>query len=477
MNKITNSQITVISRIVLIFSDIMAVLAAALYAYTFFETDARGIVPRYYTLIGVVLFALSILFWSQTIYEQYSTRRSFYDEFRELINIFLLNSFAALSAIFLLDLSAQKSKHLLFLFVSFILIIFLRMLARHLLDYFGLWRKDCLIICPQSEYAYTKAALESQFNLGLRVRRGSLERRNLANIVRKINSSNSSVYQKLRQEVINYYSEIGSPQIVLFFHKNNAEHISSILELLIHTSIPYSIIPDVGGSSLLGMRVSHFFRWELLLITPQNNIKRISYRIIKRLIDIIVSIICLFALSIPMFIIYAIIKLEGGAAIFSQQRIGMNKRLFWCYKFRTMHDNSSEILDDFLKLNPNAKLIWQKCHKLDNDPRITRFGKFLRRSSLDELPQLFNVFLGDMSLVGPRPITRDELAKYGKDIELYYMVRPGITGLWQISGRSNTVYDYRVSLDAWYVKNWSIWYDLAILIKTITVVLSREGAY
>jgi undecaprenyl-phosphate galactose phosphotransferase len=151
--------------------------------------------------------------------------------------------------------------------------------------------------------------------------------------------------------------------------------------------------------------------------------------------------------------------------------------MFPCYKFRTMHVDAEQQLRDLLASDPAARAEWEREFKLRNDPRITRIGHFLRRTSLDELPQLFNVIRGEMSLVGPRPIIQAELARYGDDVDYFLMVRPGMTGLWQVSGRNDVDYDTRVYLDTWYVKNWSLWYDIAILFKTVRVVFARKGAY
>jgi undecaprenyl-phosphate galactose phosphotransferase len=151
--------------------------------------------------------------------------------------------------------------------------------------------------------------------------------------------------------------------------------------------------------------------------------------------------------------------------------------VFPCFKFRTMQVDAEERLRELLANDPAARAEWEREFKLRNDPRITPIGQFLRRTSLDELPQLFNVIRGEMSLVGPRPVIRAELCKYGDDVDYFLMVRPGMTGLWQVSGRNDVDYDTRVYLDTWYVKNWSLWYDIAILFKTIKVVLRRDGAY
>ena len=139
--------------------------------------------------------------------------------------------------------------------------------------------------------------------------------------------------------------------------------------------------------------------------------------------------------------------------------------------------NSQEVLQELLRTSPEARAEWDKDFKLRNDPRITKVGAFLRKSSLDELPQLFNVLKGEMSLVGPRPVIDEELERYGENKDYYLMAKPGMTGLWQVSGRNDVDYDTRVYFDAWYVKNWSLWNDIAIMFKTIGVVTKRSGAY
>lgn len=143
-----------------------------------------------------------------------------------------------------------------------------------------------------------------------------------------------------------------------------------------------------------------------------------------------------------------------------------------------MYENADSMLAGLLADSPDVRDRWEHYWKLDNDPRITRVGRFLRTTSLDELPQIFNVLKGEMSLVGPRPVTSAEIALHYKELaDLCFSVRPGITGLWQVTGRSNTSYDYRVGLDSWYVRNWNLWLDIAILFKTVLIVIKKEGAF
>ncbi len=160
-----------------------------------------------------------------------------------------------------------------------------------------------------------------------------------------------------------------------------------------------------------------------------------------------------------------------GPVIFSHGRVGFNGRMFKCYKFRSMVTDSQRVLEEHLAHNPDAAREWQATQKLRRDPRITVFGQMLRKSSLDELPQLFNIVLGDMSCVGPRPVVADELQRYGIFAADYLRTRPGLTGLWQVNGRSNTDYSRRVFLDSQYVRTWSLGGDIAILVRTVFAVM------
>jgi Undecaprenyl-phosphate galactose phosphotransferase WbaP len=236
------------------------------------------------------------------------------------------------------------------------------------------------------------------------------------------------------------------------------------------------LMPDMPGVCSLGI-TARDVEGELGLELPQRLFHRGIARL-KRTLDWSASAVALLVLA-PVFALIAIaIKLTSkGPALYGHSRFGRNGQVFKAVKFRTMVKDADRVLADYLTLNPEHLYEWQHDHKLKNDPRITAVGKWLRRYSLDELPQLINVFLGQMSLVGPRPIVATEIPKYGRGYRLYTRVRPGITGLWQVSGRNNTTYDERVAFDEYYVNNWSIWLDLYILIRTTKVVLTAEGAY
>ncbi|MCH9808032.1 MAG: sugar transferase [Alphaproteobacteria bacterium] len=197
--------------------------------------------------------------------------------------------------------------------------------------------------------------------------------------------------------------------------------------------------------------------------------------LVKRILDVSCAAVAIVFLS-PILVGIGVVirRSDGGPAIYAHERIGHGNRLFKCYKFRTMVTDADKRLEEHLANDPAAAREWEQTAKLRDDPRVTWLGTFLRKSSLDELPQFLNVLAGDMSLVGPRPVVADELKKYGDKAPMYLAARPGITGLWQTSGRNDLDYDQRVLLDAQYVSKWSLGGDLKILLATIPAVL-RTG--
>jgi Undecaprenyl-phosphate galactose phosphotransferase WbaP len=206
--------------------------------------------------------------------------------------------------------------------------------------------------------------------------------------------------------------------------------------------------------------------------------RRFRYRVVKRILDVL---LVLLSLPVTLLVLGAVAMVVAfsspGPIFYSHRRIRRRGAFFSMWKFRTMCVNSAEVLEEYLASHPEARAEWNKTHKLRNDPRITKFGSFLRRYSLDELPQLWNVINGQMSLVGPRPIVAAEVEKYGDCFSCYCKVKPGLTGLWQVSGRSSVTYDERVALDCEYVERWSLTKDVMILLKTFSSVVNQNGAF
>ena len=258
-------------------------------------------------------------------------------------------------------------------------------------------------------------------------------------------------------------------QAIICDYKDEISTIMTTFRYTIAVSISQSSftcsqqLKDIAG--IIGFASTHNLTFKVNLL-------------LKRLLD--VSLILIFSpILIPLFIILIILtKLTSrGPVFYGHKRIGKNGKEFKCWKFRSMCQDADKKLDEILANNPQMREEWEKERKFTNDPRVTKFGKFLRKTSLDELPQLINILIGQMSFVGPRPVTEPELEKYGGYREYVLSVAPGLSGMWQTSGRSDTEYEERISLDSYYIQNWSIWLDIWILIKTVYVVLKGRGAY
>ena len=207
--------------------------------------------------------------------------------------------------------------------------------------------------------------------------------------------------------------------------------------------------------------------------------RKILYKILKRIIDIIgalVGIVILIPTTVIIYLARKISKEDNGPLFYEQLRYGKNGKVFRLYKYRSMCIGADKKLKEYLENNEEAKKEFEKTHKLQNDPRITKIGDFLRKTSLDELPQMINILKGDMSFVGPRPVVEKEVEEYGKDKEKFLSVKPGLTGYWQVNGRSNTTYKERMEMELYYVDNCSLWLDIKIFFKTFITVFKKEGA-
>ena len=239
-----------------------------------------------------------------------------------------------------------------------------------------------------------------------------------------------------------------------------------------------AFVPELFGLPTSNISARGMMEEQAVILRVQNNLARKSNRIIKRMFDIVVTICGGFFILPFMLFIAVIIYLDSeGPIIYKQKRIGQNGKEFNFYKFRSMVKNADTILEEYLNTYESEKIEWQKNFKLKNDPRVTKIGRIIRKTSIDELPQLWNVLIGDMSLVGPRPLLPNEVERYNSYIEDYKLVLPGLTGVWQVSGRSDTTFEQRAIMDSWYIHNWSIWIDIVYLLKTVLAVVKSKGAY
>lgn len=280
------------------------------------------------------------------------------------------------------------------------------------------------------------------------------------------------------QDAERVIKETGVQYVMVIAPGLNTDEVQNIVYRLQPLVKKISFIPDMGTLPLATIDMKCLIDGHVVAFSFKNNLAIRYNRIIKRVFDIVSTVIGLVCLS-PLLIGIAvwIYKDSPGPIIFKHRRVGRHGKEFNCYKFRSMCVDADVKLKELLDHDPEARAEWEKEFKLKHDPRITKSGAFLRKTSLDELPQLFNVLKGEMSLVGPRPIIQDEVPRYGKYIEDFYMVRPGVTGMWQTSGRSDTTYDERVQMDTWYVRNWNVWFDIVLIWRTIAVVVKHKGAY
>ena len=274
--------------------------------------------------------------------------------------------------------------------------------------------------------------------------------------------------------------EEGEEPSTVFINSKSGD-LSSLKKVIsseIKTKQEVIFIPLMDDYDLTHSHIYDLSNTRTNLIVFQNRLKSPSRIMFKNVSDFTLTLI-LFPLLIPimLFIAYKIKRDNPNEKIlFKQKRLGKNGKYFSCYKFQTMYENSDGLLEKYLNEHQEEMEYYKTYHKYKDDPRVTDVGHFLRRTSLDELPQIFNVFRGDMSFIGPRPYMLNEEKKIGEEIETILSVKPGITGLWQVSGRSDVDFHSRVELDVWYIRNWNLWMDLVILIKTIKTVLLKDGA-
>lgn len=284
---------------------------------------------------------------------------------------------------------------------------------------------------------------------------------------------------QLRNNIISRIKQLKIKTVIIAIPNLEKHKLLNLVEDIQPLVRNLMFVPNTIGIPVINLEVKRLYESNMILLGIRNNLAKKTNRRIKRIFDIVFSLLVMIIVVPVSLVVMLCILIEspGAAPIFKHYRVGKGGKLFPCYKFRSMIPNAQEELQEYLKSNLEAQKEWNKYFKLKNDPRITKVGKFIRKTSIDELPQFINVLKGEMSWVGPRPIIQDEIHYYNKYIKDYCSVLPGITGMWQVSGRSDTGYTDRVSLDIWYVRNWSIWIDIALICKTIKAVFCGKGAY
>ena len=410
--------------------------------------------------------------WYSMRLRHYFYRKTFWFELKEILRTLVIFATIEIAVLAFTTWSFPRIAWILTWVLVLVLVPTLRMVAKLILDKLNLWQRDTWVIGCGANAQEAYLAINSERNLGLNIV-GFVASDGLSTSGKQINGlpviAESPKWLKGINKKTQFIVAVESDQSDI---RNNW-----LRNFMIQGYRYVSVIPTLRGMPLDSTDMSFIFSHEVMIFRVQQNLAKWSSRFLKRSFDVIGSLAIITVLSPLLIYISQKVKKDGGPAIYGHERIGKGGKPFKCLKFRSMVINSKEVLDDLLEKDMDAKREWDSTFKLKNDPRVTKIGSFLRRTSLDELPQLFNVLKGEMSLVGPRPIITAELARYNEEVDYYLLSKPGMTGLWQVSGRSDVDYETRVYLDAWYVKNWSMWNDIAILFKTIGVVLKKDGAY
>ncbi|WP_350304139.1 undecaprenyl-phosphate galactose phosphotransferase WbaP [Photorhabdus viridis] len=467
-----------VNRFSLMASDFLAMAGAFVLSWWFesIRTDVSfslvfkngSDVARAWSFLAI---ALAALLWSWAHLRHYTYHKPFWNELRETLLMIIGLAVADLAIVAISKWNFSRYQWAMFWLIIMFALPFCRWLTKLLLVKLRYWSMPTIIIGSGNNAREAYLAICSERLLGFGVIGFVAPNNNCA-----VSPVETLPLFHLTPEQLLERHHQHKIFIALEYEQNELQD-EWLRYLSAHGVRNISVIPTLRGVPLYGTDVSHSFSHELLMLRVKNNLARRSSSILKRGFDIVVSSLLLILLS-PLFLFIGWkVSRDGASPFYGHERIGQGERRFKCLKFRSMIINSKEVLENLLKTDQNAMEEWKKDFKLKNDPRITPIGHFLRKTSLDELPQLINVLRGEMSLVGPRPIVQEELERYGDDKSYYLMAKPGMTGLWQVSGRNDVDYATRVYLDSWYVKNWALWNDIAILFKTVNVVIKRDGAY
>ncbi|AML59292.1 Undecaprenyl-phosphate galactosephosphotransferase [Serratia rubidaea] len=477
MSALSYSRRTNIVKLLLALSDFIFFTLSLFIAVNLiglFGDDINEFIPKSEMparFLTHIMLAVLCVGWFWVRLRHYTYRKPFWFELKEIFRTLLI--FAVCDLALVAFSKWQFSRYLwgLTWLLALVLVPLARAITKRLLNKCGLWKKQTIIIGTGKNASDAYAALQSEEVLGFSINAFfcSVQPCEKEFMGIPVICDEATLWQQCDPESTQF--------IVALEFDQHALRDEWLKKLAKHHCRSVSVIPTLRGVPLYGTDMSFIFSHEVMILRVSNNLAKRTSRFLKRAFDLLGSLAIITLLSPVLVILAYLVSKDGGSSIYGHERVGRDGKKFKCFKFRSMVMNSQEVLQKLLESDPEARAEWDKDFKLKNDPRITRVGKFIRKTSLDELPQLFNVLRGEMSLVGPRPVIEKELERYAGDVDYYLMAKPGMTGLWQVSGRNDVDYDTRVYFDAWYVKNWSLWNDIAILFKTINVVLKRDGAY
>ncbi len=435
-----------ISKFIILLLDILAIIVAIIIGYKvreFFGEDL-GIkfgheLKQYLVYLPLYLFPILLMAYEGI----YTKRYDFWHESREVIKSLMMALIAIMAILAITKtIDTYSRATILFIFATMALLVPLfKNIGKKTLYKIGLWQREAFIMGNDPFMS-------------------------------------NELY---KNHYFGYIKSDNAHAKTVFINSNSFSHdaLHKVVEQEIQKRHEVIYVPMLNDYNLTQSQIYELSNTHTNLIVFQNRLKSRYRRFIQELFNYIFAILSL-PILLPIIGIFAILikKESPGPIFFAHDRVGMEGKTIPTFKFRSMYSDANERLEKLLDEDTEIKEEWETNFKLKSDPRVTKIGLFLRKTSLDELPQIFNVLKGEMNFVGPRPVIQKEIDNYYKeDAEYYFMVKPGITGLWQVSGRSNTDYDFRVATDKWYVSNWSLWLDIVILFKTVKTVLKREGAY
>jgi Undecaprenyl-phosphate galactose phosphotransferase WbaP len=478
--KLKNS-LKIVLLLLLDIAAFYSALLAAYYSRALLQFLYPQVIPLQFSLGFFIYFYfwwLPAIFISFIAYASlYVKKLPFWDETKELLKAISASTITILAVITLGKMSGISRLTVVFLcfYGSFSFPLF-RLIGKKVLNTF-VWRDNVIIIGAGAAGLSTVKGINSDAHIGYHII-GFLDDDESIGTHVQVGDNSYDILGKVSDcKIIVEKFEIST--VIVAIPSLSNDKLSQLTNEIQKYTKSILLVPDVKGVALSNTELYYLFMEQLFLLKINNNLKSTFNRFAKRLFDFTIVIIFMPLFLPTIAFIALLIKLDSLGPVFHiQNRFGKNRTIFKCIKFRTMYLQSDDLLDNHLRSNPAKALEWQKYKKLKGpDPRITRIGKFLRQTSLDELPQFFNVLKGEMSLVGSRPYLQREECDMKYYIDTILLTPPGISGLWQVSGRNKLTFEDRLILDAWYVLNWSIWLDIVILFKTVRVVIMHEGAY
>jgi Undecaprenyl-phosphate galactose phosphotransferase WbaP len=430
-----------------------------------------------FTPVGVVYsLVASVAIVALALSGQYARRAAFWEEVRVAWRYLMLMALANFALNFFIQISYTRTVPVLAWTLALGLLPLGRLIAREWLIRVGHWSRKALVVGEGANAHEACLALQRERHMGVAVA-------GMVSIsgawVADTDELSGLPEQLLDEDVESLASRLGCEVIVVALDDQSRGKAAKLVSSLHAQKFEVFVVPALEGVPVHGMQAQHFFSNDVLFLRLQHKLLSPVSRTLKRSIDVLASCtLLLLASPLMAWVAWRIWREDGGPVLYTQPRVGGDGQDFAFIKFRSMVNDADAVLESWKSANPELYARYEANNfKLPDDPRVLKVGNLIRRTSIDELPQLWNVLRGDMSLVGPRPLLRRELPQYSRDaMKLYRQVRPGLTGLWQVSGRSHTSFEQRASLDSWYVRNWSLWVDWVILLKTVRVVIAGNGA-